>query len=61
MNRVYEQDQLIGDVCGNPIHGRNGNMRGKQTMLYFKHVAILEVNFETPSKTVMDFKYFQAL
>ena len=36
----FRQDHLSWDVCGNPIHRANGNMRVKQIMLYFKHVSI---------------------
>ena len=42
MYLAYRRDQLTCDVCGNPLAvAENGNTIGKQTMLYFKRVAII--------------------
>ena len=46
MNGVCQRDQLTCDVFENPRKRRYMlTQKGKQTMLYFKRVAILEVNF----------------
>ena len=38
MNGVFQRDQLTCDLCGNPIHSRNWQWRGKckHYLLYFK-------------------------